>query len=124
MSYAAVPQAGLAEAADRLAERNLEQRLMPCGLERPEGDACPICFLLIELPVDEHAKTKACCMKSVCDGCVLAARQRGINGLCEFCRTPVPTDDTSTLAMVQKRVDKGDAEAICCLGNTYYHALL
>ena len=85
---------------------------MASGHERPEGDGCPICFLLIELPVDAHSKMNACCMKRVCDGCILAARQRGINDICPFCRTPLPADDASELAMVQKRVDKGDAEAI------------
>ncbi|EJK52074.1 hypothetical protein THAOC_28695, partial [Thalassiosira oceanica] len=31
--------------------------------------------------------------------------------------TPFPADDASELAMVQKRVDKGDADAIYMLGN-------
>ena len=43
---------------------------------------------------------------------------------CPFCRTPVPTDDASELAMVQRRVDKGDAEAINHLGHKYYHGYL
>ena len=43
---------------------------------------------------------------------------------CPFCRTPVPTDDASALARIQKRVHKGDAEAINHLGNTYYYGEL
>ena len=59
-------------------------------------------------------------MKRLCNGCILATERRGLSGSCPFCRTPLPTDDASALAMIQKRVDKGDVEAICCLGNQYY----
>ncbi|EJK77598.1 hypothetical protein THAOC_00558 [Thalassiosira oceanica] len=38
---------------------------------------------------------------------------------CPFCRTPLPGDDASELAMIQKRVGKGDAEAIKVLGEQY-----
>ena len=86
-----------------------------------EGDWCPICFLLIELPVGKRSKMNVCCMKRVCNGCILAARQRGIGNLCEFCRTPVPADEASKLAMIQKRVDKGDVEAMHVLGYKHYH---
>ena len=116
---AAVPQAGLAEAADTAA-RNLELSLMASGLERPEGDWCSICFLLIGLPMGQHSKVNVCCMKSVCNGCDLASTQRGMYNICPFCRTPVPADDASQLAMVRKRVDKGDVEAIKALGDSYY----
>ena len=105
-------------AADTAA-RNLERALMASGHERPEGDACSICFLLIEMPVAAHSKINTCCMKRLCNGCILAASLRGMNDRCPFCRTPLPTDDASQLAMVQKRVDKGDAEAICSLGYQY-----
>ena len=54
----AAPQAGSAEAAD-LAARNLERALMASGHERPEGDWCSICFLLIELPVGRHSSMNA-----------------------------------------------------------------
>ena len=120
---AAAPQAGLAE-ADLAAARKLELLLMASGHERPEGDACTICFLLIELPMGQHSKVNVCCMKPVCNGCDLAATQRGIYNRCPFCRTPVPADDASELAMVQKRVDKGDAEATEFLGDQYYHGEL
>ncbi|EJK44136.1 hypothetical protein THAOC_37352, partial [Thalassiosira oceanica] len=103
-----------------LAAQNLRQRLMSSGHKRPEGDRCPICFDLIELSMCKHAKMNVCCMKRVCDGCILVARQRGLRG-CEFCRTPLPHDDASGLAMVQKRVSKGDAEAINHLGEQYYY---
>ncbi|EJK70901.1 hypothetical protein THAOC_07702 [Thalassiosira oceanica] len=122
MSNESAAQAAV-EAAD-LAARSLHQRLMASGHERPEGDRCPICFDLIELPVAANSMNNVCCMKRVCDGCVLAAHQRGIYDSCPFCRTPLAADDASELAMVQKRVDKGDADAIYMLGNKYYHGEL
>ena len=107
------------------AARNLEQRLMAAsGHERPEGDWCPICYLLIGLPMQEHSMINVCCMKRLCNGCVLAAHQRGLLDSCPFCRTPVPTDEASNLAMVQKRVGKGDAGAITFLGDKYYNGEL
>ena len=108
----AVALAGSVESADLAAARNLEQRLMASGLERPAGDWCPICFLLIESLMGEHARKNVCCMKRLCNGCILAAHQRGMFNICPFCRTPHPADDASELAMIKKRVDKKDAEAI------------
>ncbi|EJK53595.1 hypothetical protein THAOC_26937 [Thalassiosira oceanica] len=106
---------------DRLAEAaRYSQRLLNEGHERWEGDRCPICFLFIGLPVWEHATLNQCCMKTVCDGCILAAHQRGLNDRCPFCRTPHPSDDASALAMIQKRVRKRDAEAIYHLAGQYY----
>ena len=97
---------------------------MTSGHERPVGDACPICLDLIEFPMGEHAKMNFCCMKMVCNGCIFAAfaaRQQENVASCEFCRTTLPADDTYHLAMIQKRVDKGDAEAIKHLGDKYYY---
>ena len=93
---------------------------MASGHERPEGDRCPICLDLIELPISKHARVKVCCMKRVCNGCIFAARQRGMNDICPFCRTPVPTDEASMLAMIRKRVGKSDAGAIYFLGQKYF----
>ncbi|EJK58401.1 hypothetical protein THAOC_21474 [Thalassiosira oceanica] len=93
------------------------QRLLNEGHERWERDRCPICFLFIGLPMVEHAKMNVCCMKRVCKGCEIAAHRRGIYDRCPFCRTPHPSDEALALAMIQKRVSKGDAEAIYHLGN-------
>ncbi|EJK46282.1 hypothetical protein THAOC_35055 [Thalassiosira oceanica] len=95
------------------------ERLLNEGQERWEGDRCPICFLFIGLPVGKHSRMNVCCMKSVCEGCTLAAQQRGIYARCPFCRTPHPSDEASALAMIQKRVSKRDAAAIYQLGNKY-----
>ena len=113
---------GSAESAD-LAAR-IHERLMTSGHERPEGDWCTICFLLIEFPTDKHSKVNVCCMKRMCDGCILAARRRGLLNSCPFCRAPIPNDDASKLAMIQKRVDTGDAETTTSLGIQYYYGRL
>ena len=114
-------QAGSAGSAD-LAARNLERMLMASGHERAEGDWCPICFLLIEVPIREHSILNACCMKRVCDGCGLAAHRRGMLDTCPFCRTtPFTYGDASNLTMIRTRVEKGDAEAMHVLGDQYYH---
>ena len=120
-NLAADNRAGPAEPAEAdPASPTLQQRLMARGHERPEEDRCPICLDLIELPMNEHARMKACCMKLVCNGCILAAYWRGVNDSCPFCRTLLPDDDASKLAMIRKRVEKGDAEAIFGLGFAYH----
>ncbi|EJK75160.1 hypothetical protein THAOC_03129, partial [Thalassiosira oceanica] len=62
MSDAAAAPAGSAD-AESSAERNLRQQLMASGHERPEDDRCPICFDLIELPMNKHSEINVCCMK-------------------------------------------------------------
>ncbi|EJK48508.1 hypothetical protein THAOC_32685 [Thalassiosira oceanica] len=104
--------------------QDIAERLMSSGHERPEQDACPICFDLIGFPVAVYSSINQCCMKVICIGCILAARQRGIYDRCPFCRTPLPRDDPSKLEMIQKRVSKGDAEAISFLGEQYLYGNL
>ena len=104
---------------------SFQQRLMTSGLARHERDhTCPICFLLIELPVEINSKISVCCIKRVCNGCVWAAYRGGMGENCAFCRTPLPHGpfyDASTLAMVLKRVGKGDADAMQFIGTKYFH---
>ncbi|EJK54913.1 hypothetical protein THAOC_25415 [Thalassiosira oceanica] len=88
--------------------------LMKEGRSRSEGDDCPICQLPLPLDVNQ-SMFKVCCMKRVCNGCILAARKRGMDD-CPFCRTPTPTTDSQILAMIQKRVLAGDPVAIYFLG--------
>ncbi|EJK77426.1 hypothetical protein THAOC_00745 [Thalassiosira oceanica] len=91
--------------------------LMKKGRTRPEGDDCPICQL--PLPLDFNQSVfQECCMKRVCNGCVLAAGKRGMWD-CPFCRTTPSETDSQVLAMVQARADKGDPEAIYFLGSDY-----
>ena len=116
-----VAAAKVAEDEGRPAESaSYLQRVLDEGHERSEGDVCKICFLPIEIPVGPNSKMNVCCMKRVCNGCDLAASQRGVYNSCPFCRTPLPPDDASKLAMVQRRVDKGDMEAINVLAERFY----
>ena len=116
-------QPGPAESSD-LAARSLHQRLMASGHERLEGDACSICYLYFEFPVGRNASMSFCCLKRVCYGCISVAHRRGMFESCPFCRTLEPTDDAPKLAMIQKRVDKGDADAISLLSEYYYFGSL
>ena len=96
-----------------------DEQLYGQGLERPEGDFCPICTLPIPFLLDEHAGFNACCMERICDGCYVAAKKRGMHD-CPFCRTQSPKNDDETLAMIQARVLKKDPEAINSLGAKYF----
>ena len=97
-----------------------DERLYSQGLERHEGDFCPICTLPIPLPMQTHSVFNTCCMKKICDGCNVAAQKRGMHD-CPFCRTPLPKNDADHLAMVQARVAKKDPEAMYLLGKQYFH---
>ena len=91
--------------------------LLKKGRERSEEDECPICNLLLPLDVGQSC-FRVCCMKRVCNGCILAARKRGMFD-CPFCRTPTPEDEGQGLAMIQKRADAGDPMAIYFFGVQY-----
>ncbi|EJK51823.1 hypothetical protein THAOC_28973 [Thalassiosira oceanica] len=90
--------------------------LMKKGRTRPEEDDCPICQLPLPLDVNQ-SMFKACCMKEVCNGCVLATRKRGMRD-CPFCRASTP-DEEQALVMIRKRVAVGDPVAIWNLGTKY-----
>ena len=62
-----------------------------------------ICFLPIEIPAGQYSQKNACCMKRI----------RWL----VLCRMPTPDEaSASALPMIQKRVKKGDADAIALLG--------
>jgi len=97
--------------------KRLHKLLMTNGHERPEDDSCPIC----DLPFPHDASLWMywpCCMKKMCKGCVLKSYKHGIDD-CPFCRGKQPKDKGQFIAMVQKRADTGDPEAICYLGAVY-----
>ena len=92
--------------------------LMKKGRERSDEDECPICSLLSPLDWNQSS-FKACCMKEVCDGCILAARKRGMED-CPFCRAHLPEEDGQIISMIERRVDSGDPVAIWHLGGQYH----
>ena len=100
-----------------------DEQLYGQGLERPEGDFCPICTLPVPPPMDEHSTFNPCCMKRVCNGCVMASRKRGMSD-CAFCRSPIPDNDVDRLVMLQARVAKKDPVAINWLGEAYFLGVL
>ena len=103
-----------------------DERLYEQGRERLEGDACPICTLPVPFPLCQHSTFRPCCFKKVCDGCILAAQQRGFGDDCPFCRarTPCTDDNASQIAMIRKRVEANDANAVFFLGLQYFHGRL
>ena len=96
-----------------------DEQLYSQGHERTEGDFCSICTLPIPSPTDDHSSSNVCCMKKLCNGCLMAAKKRDMSG-CPFCRTRYPDNDADALAMIQARVVKKDPEAIEFLGIKYY----
>jgi len=101
-----------------------DEQLYSRGHQRPEENFCPICTLPIPYQMHEHSSFNVCCMKKICKGCIMAAKQRGMND-CAFCRTPYPANDgAGAIAMVQARVAKKDPAAIHYLGTAYYYGRL
>ncbi|EJK51248.1 hypothetical protein THAOC_29597 [Thalassiosira oceanica] len=96
-----------------------DEQLYGQGLDRPEGDFCPICTLPIPLPIEDHSACAVCCMKKICHGCAMAVGKRGMNN-CAFCRAPYPANDADELAMIKARVEKRDPHAINLLGEKYF----
>mmetsp|Transcript_38393 Transcript_38393/g.86442 ORF Transcript_38393/g.86442 Transcript_38393/m.86442 type:complete len:188 (-) Transcript_38393:480-1043(-) len=93
--------------------------LLKKGRTRPEEDECPLCSLPLPLDSDQSS-SNPCCLKLICNGCLLAAMKRSSNmGKCPFCRTPASDNDQQIIAMMQKRVDAGDPKAMLNLGNQY-----
>ncbi|EJK76651.1 hypothetical protein THAOC_01579 [Thalassiosira oceanica] len=97
-----------------------EEELMNSGHELHESYTCLLCCLPIALPAPRHSKFAPCCMKMVCNGCILASRQNENGGACPFCRTPTPDSAAALLALVQKRADAKDPVAIELLASAYF----
>ena len=90
--------------------------LMKRGRKRPEEDICSICQLILPVWMS-GSSLMPCCMKRLCNGCILAARRRGIKN-CPFCRAATP-EESEILAMVRNRAAVDDPAAICVLGFHY-----
>ena len=102
-----------------------DEKLYSQGLERSEGDFCPICLLAVPFPGVRNAMFFVCCMKMVCNGCCFMSWKQGKQGsaTCPFCRTPPPGNDEEALKMVLKRVAARDPAAICHLGDLHQMGL-
>ncbi|EJK61329.1 hypothetical protein THAOC_18215 [Thalassiosira oceanica] len=115
------PAQAVVPAAGPLPDAVTEEELMNSGHELHEGYTCPLCCLPIAQPVGNHSSLETCCSKRLCDGCVLASRQRGMGNICAFCRTATPDSEAAILAQVRKRVDAKDPVATEYLGQLYYY---
>ena len=92
---------------------NNELVLMKRGRTRAEEDTCALCQLPLPVAAKE-CMLKPCCMKIICNGCILSTNKFGHRD-CPFCRAAVP-DESEVLAMTRKRVAVADPTAICFLG--------
>ena len=87
------------------------------------GD-CPICC--VPLPIDlEKIKSKPCCNKLICKGCVYAdmPRQlelRDFDFKCQFCRQPMPKTEEEGDKIVMKRIAANDPAALSNFGKDLY----
>ena len=82
----------------------------------PEYEDCPICLTL--MPVLESSyRYQSCCGAVICSGCVHQHCDEG--SICPFCRVPTPSSQEEAIEMMKRRMDVGDANAICIMGNYY-----
>jgi TPR repeat protein len=88
----------------------------------PAKGECPICMLTLPVTNDGEAYY-SCCGKTLCIGCVYAAKKADKRSLCPFCRTPHHTSDGETFKRLKKRVAANDAVAIFILGWHYRDGL-
>jgi tetratricopeptide (TPR) repeat protein len=90
--------------------------------QQPDGSChgeCPICCL--PLPLDESkSMVTSCCCKSICDGCVIANRQREIEQRlehkCPYCREAIPKTQEEIEKNEKKRVKANDPVALLKVG--------
>lgn len=81
---------------------------------------CPICLMQLPLETMEFA-IKSCCSKKICDGCIWAAKKRGMGEICPMCKAATPKTDSQIIASARERVAKSDYEALDTLGESYFH---
>ena len=95
--------------------------------DHPPNEDCPICML--PLPLDTgQTEFKSCCGKIICSGCIYAMAMEDIKKgkkeleehLCAFCRTPETSSDEERNRMLEKLVEKGNADAFYRLA--FYYA--
>ena len=89
----------------------------------PGRDECPICFL--DLPIrDDQMMYKACCGKTICQGCDYASVVQSDNNSCPFCRKPAARSLDEARKRIERRVELKDAEAIGMIGKYYLNGEL
>ena len=108
------------KACKKRADELKDEKLYSQGLERPEGDFCPLCLLAVPIPMEGHAMVRSCCMTMVCNGCFHAALKQGLGTACPLCRAPPAENEEEAFGRIQKRVAARDPEAIFHLGDLHF----
>jgi len=111
------------DSTEMLPKRHNDEELFSSGYESHLAE-CPICNLPMPLSGSQHC-LMLCCSKRICRGCVLAIqladKKAGRECVCAFCRARIPekgpSESKKVVAMVQKRVEAGDVNAIRKLGD-------
>jgi len=88
-------------------------------MKEVERDECPLCFLT--LPLDKQESLfKICCGKVICRGCTYAMmKSEGGADSCPFCREPKPKSNQEVIKLLNKLMDKGNAQAYHQYGLSY-----
>ena len=84
----------------------------------PSREECPICFLTLPIR-DDQMLYKACCGKTICDGCSLASAEESDTDPCPFCRKPAARSNAEARKRLEMRVESNDPEAITIMGDWY-----
>lgn len=102
---------------EKLITRHTDEELFGKGLKSHLGE-CPLCCMNLPLYPDNHS-VFICCSKTICDGCVLAAKSAGRGDTCPFCREPLRMTDSKMLKLIRARINAGDPEARDLLASFY-----
>jgi hypothetical protein len=88
--------------------------------EEHSPEECPICMLPLPLNISESS-FESCCGKKICNGCIHAMRETGGENmkLCPFCKTPPAESYEENIEMLEKLMEKGNADAFYLLA-VYY----
>ena len=98
----------------------------------PPTEECPVCMVPLPLRKEKSAYW-SCCGKVLCTACCdehdralrvtnmkrEKKKQPPLEQTCAFCRRPIYKNDAEMLSLFEKRVDKGDIQAMVSLGQKY-----
>jgi len=104
--------------SDSLANASISDDDDKLFADPPPKKECPICMLPIPYSFGAcgvQTIYMACCGKTVCFGCMLAAAEEVVKGnikkWCPFCRMPMDFTDKEMTKRVKKRLKLNDADA-------------
>lgn len=105
----------------RVAE--LRDDLLFAQPERCHLGDCPICFLPLALPSNQHVIT-SCCSKIMCIGCSYSDKKRlvteALEQTCPFCRELLPRVRGESDVRLMRRAETNDPNAIAKVAHIYH----